>query len=74
MHTQTFGHRSGSGFSGITQAIAGAFAPVWSVLEAMGQSRARAELLRMADLHAASRPELAKQLRTAARRNWYGEA
>jgi hypothetical protein len=74
MHTQTFGHRSGIGLSGITNAIAGAFAPVWNVLQAMGQSRARAELLRMADMHAGTRPELAKQLRTAARGNWYGEA
>ncbi len=74
MHTQTFGHRSGSGLAAITNAIAGAFAPVWTVLGAMGQSRARAELLRLAQTHAASRPELAQQLRNAAKRNWYGEA
>lgn len=74
MHTQTFGHRPGMGLSGIANAIASAFAPVWTVLGAMGQSRARAELLRLAETHAASRPELAKELRSAARRNWYGEA
>jgi len=74
MHTQTYGYRSTGLLANIVNTIAGAFAPVWTVLGAMGQSRARAELLRLADLHAATRPDLAKQLRTAARRNWYGEA
>jgi hypothetical protein len=75
MHTQTFGYRRSTGLlPNIVNAIAGAFAPVWTVLSAMGQSRARAELLRLADQHAHTRPELAAQLRAAAARNWYGEA
>jgi len=73
MHTQTFGSRS-IDLSGITSAIAGAFAPVLTVLGAVSQSRARAELMRMADIHASRQPELAAQLRGAARRNWFGEA
>lgn len=71
MHTQTFGHRS-RGLQGIAAAIAGAFAPVFAALGAMSQRRARAEMLRMADLYADSRPEFAAQLRDAAKRNWYG--
>jgi hypothetical protein len=75
MHTQTYGHHRSSGLlTGIVNAIVGAFAPVWTVLGAMGQNRARAELLRLADQHAGTRPELAAQLRGAANRNWYGEA
>lgn len=73
MHTQTFGNRS-VGLADITSAIASAFAPVLTVLGAVSQSRARAELLRMADFQAASQPEFAARLRGAARRNWYGEA
>ena len=72
MHSQTFGHRPVS-LSGIAASIAAAFTPVLNVLESIGQSRARAELQRMADVYADTRPELAAQLRKAVRGNWYGE-
>jgi len=74
MHTQTFGRPASSGLSGIANAVASAFAPVLTVLGALSQSRARAELLQLAAQREATQPEFAAQLRRAARRNWYGEA
>jgi hypothetical protein len=47
---------------------------IWNGLSYLGQSRARGELLRMANTYAQTQPELAAQLRAAAQRNWYGQA
>lgn len=38
---------------------------VWNWLEAVGQARARRELMALAALHESTRPELAKELRAA---------
>ena len=42
----------------------------WAALSAIGESRGRRELLRLADQYQATRPELARQLRSAARGSW----
>jgi hypothetical protein len=41
---------------------------LWRALERVGQSRARSELQRLAQVHELVNPELAAQLRQAARR------
>ena len=41
---------------------------LWRALERVGQSRARSELQRLAQMHELANPELAAQLRLAARR------
>ena len=51
-------------------AARGFFASLKLALEAIGQARGRAELVRLADRVASSRPEFAAQLREAARRGW----
>ncbi len=43
---------------------------VWQALSAVGQSRGRAALLELAREHEATRPALAAQLRSTARRGW----
>ena len=40
-------------------------ASVWKWLEAVGQARARRELMALAALHESTQPELAKELRAA---------
>lgn len=40
-------------------------ASVWKSLEAVGQARARRELMALAALHESTQPELAKELRAA---------
>lgn len=40
---------------------------LWRALERIGQSRARSELQRLAQMHELANPELAAQLRRAAR-------
>jgi hypothetical protein len=42
----------------------------WVALESVGRARARREMLRLAHEVQASRPELAAQLRRAARQSW----
>jgi hypothetical protein len=79
MNSQTFaspslGSLAGRGMSNLTTAFAQAGRAAWNLMAEFGQHRARAELLRMADSHAISQPELAGKLRRAADRNWYGEA
>jgi hypothetical protein len=48
-------------------AILAACQGVWAFLKAVGQARARREMLEVADSISASRPELAARLRKAAR-------
>jgi hypothetical protein len=43
---------------------------LWAALEAIGEARGRRQLLKIADECAATRPELASQLRAAARSSW----
>jgi hypothetical protein len=45
--------------------VAGIGASVWKWLEAVGQARARRELMALAALYETNQPELAKELRTA---------
>lgn len=51
-------------------AARGFFGSLWLALEAIGHARGRAELVRLADRVAATRPEFAAQLRQAAKRGW----
>jgi len=79
MNSRTFATPSVGMIAGRTVAQFGATAAdvgrsIWRALEAMGESRARGELERMADAYALTRPALAAQLRSASRRNWFGEA
>ena len=46
---------------------------IWSFLEAIGASRARSELLRMARSNERINPELAARLRTLAREDWLAQ-
>jgi hypothetical protein len=78
MNSQTFaspsvGMVAGRAFAGVLTVIAGIGQSVWDSLAALGQQRARNELLRMADGFARTDPEQAARLRVAARRNWYGD-
>lgn len=43
---------------------------LWAALEAIGEARGRRQLLKIAHECAATRPELASQLRAAARSSW----
>jgi len=45
---------------------------VWQFVEAVGEIRAREEMLAVAQSIARSRPELAARLRKAARESWAG--
>jgi hypothetical protein len=45
---------------------------VWQFLQAVGEIRAREEMLAVAHSIAPSRPELAARLRRAARESWAG--
>ena len=45
-------------------------AVVWSVLHQIGASRARGELLRVAQIHEETNPELAARLRKLVRDDW----
>jgi hypothetical protein len=79
MNSQSFASPSvglvaGRALAGVLAVVAGIAQSVWDVLGALGQQRARNELLRMADGLARTDPEQAARLRAAARRNWYGEA
>ena len=78
MNSQTFANPSMGLLAGRALASAVAVATrigrsTWNWLGMFGQERARGELLRMANGCADTRPELAAQLRAAARRNWFGE-
>jgi hypothetical protein len=78
MNSQTFVNPSIGLLVGRALASAMAFASrigrsTWDWLGVLGRERARSELLRMAESHAATQPALAAQLRAAAQRNWFGE-
>ena len=45
-------------------------ASVWKWLEAVGQARARRELMALAALHESTQPEFAKELRAACNRSF----
>lgn len=45
-------------------------ASLWNWLEAVGQARARRELMALAALHESTQPELAKELRAACGRTF----
>lgn len=45
-------------------------ASLWNWLEAVGQARARRELMALAALHESAQPELAKELRAACGRTF----
>ena len=47
-----------------------AFANLWSFMQALGQRKAVAEILDLADSLQATRPEMAAQMRRAAARSW----
>ena len=72
--TPSVGMIAGRAMTQFGAAVADIGRSIWRVLEAMGESRARGELQRMADTYARAQPELAAQLRSASRRNWFGEA
>jgi len=57
---------------GPRQWLAQAGAAVWRVLQALGQARAHRELLAFADGCEATQPELAKEMRAAARHTLLG--
>jgi len=79
MNSQTFvnpsvGQMAGRAVTSMIAATTHVARSTWSWLEMFSQRRARSELLRMADSYAATRPELAAQLRAAAGRDWIGDA
>lgn len=53
-----------------SQAVKRPLRAVWTALESVGRARARRQLLQLAHDVQASRPELAAQLRQAARHGW----
>ncbi len=55
---------------GFFQTLNRSLRAVWTALESVGRARARRQMLQLAHDVQASRPELAAQLRQAARRGW----
>jgi len=53
-----------------TAAIGAAARNLWNILSAVGEARARRELLTLARHSETTRPELAASLRAAARHGW----
>ena len=66
--------RAGSGavpaLSRVKRVGVAALDGVWQFLVAVGQVRARSEMLRLAAQYESTRPELAARLRAAARESW----
>ena len=78
MNSQAFASPSavtvaGRAFAGALTVIAGIGQSIWDSLAALGQQRARSELVQLADKLARTDPEQAARVRAAARRNWYGD-
>ena len=55
---------------GLRATAARAAQAVWNVLHAIGEARARRELLRLAAANEVTNPELAAQLRQVVREDW----